>query len=57
MSFTPEQDGTRIDWHGTIESRWRVTGLGYRAVVKHVLTTLSAKLVIEGERRDTMSRA
>jgi hypothetical protein len=57
VTFIPEGDGTRIDWRGAIESRWRVTGLGYRAVVKYVLTTLSAKLVIEAERRDALSRA
>ncbi len=54
VTFTPEQGGTRIDWRGTFESRWRVVGLGYRAVVKYVLTTLSAKLAIEAERRDAL---
>ena len=54
VTFTPEQDGTRIDWHGTFESRWRVVGLGYRAVVKYVLTTLATKLLIEAERREAL---
>jgi carbon monoxide dehydrogenase subunit G len=57
VTFTPERDGTRIDWRGTIKSHWRVAGLGYRAVVQYVLTTLSAKLVIEAERREALSRA
>ncbi|TDK84762.1 SRPBCC family protein [Mycolicibacterium mucogenicum] len=54
VTFTPEPDGTRVDWHGTFESPWCVVGLGYRAVVKYVLTTLSAKLVIEAERREAL---
>lgn len=57
VTFTSGPDGTRVDWHGTFESPWRIIGLGYRAVVKYVLTTLSAKLVIEGERHDALSRA
>ena len=54
VTFTPGPGGTRIDWLGTFESRWRVVGLGYRAVVKYVLTTLCAKLVAEAERREAL---
>jgi hypothetical protein len=57
VTFSPERDGTRVDWRGAIESHWRVAGLGYRTVVQYVLTTLSAKLVIEAERREALSRA
>jgi len=52
VTFTGEGDLTRIDWHGCFDSRLRVVGVTYRAVVGYVLRTLAAKLVAEAERRD-----
>lgn len=57
VTFTPEQDRTRIDWRGTYETRWRAIGLAYRTFVKFILTTIAGKLVIEAERRDATASA
>jgi hypothetical protein len=55
VTLTEDGDRTRIDWHGSFDTRRRAIGLAYRAVVGYVLRTLADKLVAEAERRDAAS--
>jgi hypothetical protein len=51
VCFTATDSGTRIDWSGRYETRWRLVGAAYLLMVRYVIRVLANKLVIAAEAR------
>jgi hypothetical protein len=56
VRFVVDGDGTRVEWRGEYDTRWRLVGAAYRRVVRFVIGTLASKLVVAAERMDVLPK-
>jgi hypothetical protein len=57
VQFAASGDGTRIEWRGGYDTRWRLVGAAYLRVIRYVLDVLADKLVIAAEASEASARA